>query len=604
MQNSKLTSKKPQFKRNLTIRGLTAALILIAALLPVLSVLLINFWLHGNFDWREVALEFAVACVALSLIAYPAYYLLNWESRQATRLDNTARDFKFLIDQAVDMIFLVSMDGHIVEVNQNACIALGYSKSELKAHTMLDIDVECYLHRSPELFERVRQGEKIRYISNFRVKNGKRIPIESQVQLASWMEEPHYIEFVSDISHRIEFEKRIDESKEALEKTRNVLERRIEEHSTELAKQRQSREMAEKYAHSIQNFLEKLIDSMPSAIIAVDKDYQVLQWNIEAEKMTKVKPTEAIGRKLNDLFPELFTHIQKSYLSQDLISQANNFQFKVVINNEKRILEAMVYPIFTLNQAEQGEVIRVDDITEKRLIHETLIQTEKMLSLGGLAAGMAHEINNPLGAIIQSTQNIKRRLSKELDRNQIIADEVGIELSALNSYVEKQRILDFLEGILESGDRAARIVGDMLSFAKPANQTTDKVSLQETLDAAVRLAVKDYDQKKQFNFSNIEIRKTYSPNMVLVNAQKNQLEQVFLNLLINAAQALSTKKQDKPLIELIIRKEGSMACVEVIDNGPGMNAETQKRVFEPFFTTKAQNVGTGLGLSVSYFIVV
>ena len=588
-----------------TMRGLTASLIVIAVLLPVISALSINFWLDGDYNWRKAALELGAACLTLSVIAYPTYYLLNWESAQARRWDDTQKDFRLLIDQAVDMAFLISLDGKIIEVNQKACDALGYDKYELTQLSILDIDIDCYLHRHPKLVKQMQEGQSISYESRYRSKNGQRIPVESRARMANWLEEPHYIEFVSDISQRLEAEKQIDASREALEKTRNILELRIAEHSSEIKKQKHGREMAEKHAISIQNYLEKLIDSMPSALIAVDENYRVMQWNIEAEKMTQVQAKVAVGEQLSKLFPMLFQYIQMENTKKDLLQQNLRFHLKTEIAHEARTLEVMVFPIFTLRQEEQGEVIRIDDITEKLKIDETLVQTEKMLSLGGLAAGMAHEINNPLGAIMQSTQNIKRRLSNNLPRNKLIAEKAGIQLDALNQYLTEQRIFDFLDGVMVSGERAADIVGDMLSFARPANQQAGQVSLQEALSAAVRLSAKDYNQSKKFDFRKIEIRRTYSPQVGYVLAQKNQLEQVFLNLLVNAAQAIAqvTHEQFTPLIELIIRREGEFACIEVIDNGPGMDEKTRKRVFEPFFTTKDEKTGTGLGLSVSYFIV-
>ncbi len=601
-QNGK---KSFQFARYWTIRGFTASLIVITALLPVISALSINFWLDGNYEWRAAALELGVACLTLAIIAYPAFYLLNWESDQAQRWSETQQDFRLLIDQAVDMVFLISIDGQIKEVNQKACDALGYRKQELKELSTFDLDVDCYLHRHPKLVNLMRQGETVTYETNYRTHSGIKIPVECRVRMASWLEKPHYIEFVTDISHRLEVEKEIDESREALEKTRNLLELRIAEHSSEIKKQKQSRAMAERYANSIQNYLEKLIDSMPSGIIAVDDKYRVMQWNSEAEKMTNVSARMAIGEKLSNLFPELDIQIKNATNNHLLLHQNVSFQFKTQVNHEPRTLDVMIYPIFTLREEEQGEVIRIDDITEKLKIDETLVQTEKMLSLGGLAAGMAHEINNPLGAILQSTQNIKRRLSLDLPRNRKIAEELNLDLMALQEYLSRQRIIDFLGGILKSGERAAEIVGDMLSFARPANQESTLIDLSETLDAAVRLSAKDYNQRKKFDFRKIEIRKTYTPETVHVMAQKNQLEQVFLNLLINAAQALAQigEVDFLPVIELIIRREGDMACVEIIDNGPGMEEETRRRVFEPFFTTKDEKVGTGLGLSVSYFII-
>ena len=606
MEALKIKFKKNsfQFARYWTIRGLTASLIIVAALLPAIAALSINFWLDGTYNWREVALELGVACLTLAVIAYPTFHLLNWESMQAKRLDETKHDFRLLIDQAVDMVFLISSEGRIIEANQRACDALGYSKPELMALSILDLDIDCYLHRHPKLVKLMQSGESVTYETRYRTKQGQRVPVECRARTANWLEKPHYIEFVSDISKRREVEKQIDESRDALEKTRNLLELRIAQHSNEIKKQKQSREMAERYAISMQNYLEKLIDSMPSGIIAVDEDYHVMQWNIEAEKMTGISAKMAIGEKLSNLFPLLASQIAEIAM-EDESSNKKSFQFKSLIHNELRTLEVMIYPIFTVKQEEQGEVIRIDDVTEKLKIDETLVQTEKMLSLGGLAAGMAHEINNPLGAIMQSTQNIKRRLSKSLPRNQKMAEKAGVSLDALELFLQEQRVLDFLDGILQSGERAANIVGDMLSFSRPANQQSSLVPLQEALDASVRLSAKDYNQRKQFDFRKIEIRKTYSPDPVFVKAQKNQLEQVFLNLLINAAQALAENEHENfsPLIELIIRREGDFACIEVIDNGPGMSDDIRKRVFEPFFTTKDEKTGTGLGLSVSYFII-
>jgi len=594
-----------QFVIHWSIRGLTASLIILAALLPAVSALSIKFWLDGSFDWNEVTLELGVACMTLALIAYPAFYLLRWESRQAARWNETKQDFLILMDQAVDMVILSTPQGLIKEVNQQACDRLGYSKEELLKMSTLDLDIDCHLHRNPELEKALINGEDVFYETIFRKKGGKKIPVESRARMAAWLEEPHYIEFLSDISHRREAEKELYISHEALEKTRNLLELRIAEHSSEIQKQKKGRKIAEQQFDAIQNYLAKLIDSMPSVIIALDSDNIVLQWNMEAENMTGIDAESAIGYNLTDLYPMLDQKIIKAKSNSGLLSQNLTFRFEQEVNLSMRTLEVVVYSIFSDQFENRGEVIRIDDLTEKLQIDETLVQTEKMLSLGGLAAGMAHEINNPLGAIMQSTQNIKRRLSNDLARNHQIAKQNDLSMKQIANFIEQQKIDTFLDGILASGKRAADIVGDMLSFAKPISHETSHVNLIEVLDAAVRLSAKDYNQKKQFDFRNIQIRKTYSHNIGQVYAQKNQLEQVFLNLLINAAQALATQATTNahPLIELILRREGKTAVIEVIDNGPGMDESVRKRAFEPFFTTKDEKTGTGLGLSVSYFII-
>ncbi|MFT6732328.1 MAG: PAS domain S-box-containing protein [Polaribacter sp.] len=593
------------FARQWSVMGFTVALIIFAALLPVFSVLLINFWLDGQIDWNEAILELGAACVTLSLICYPAFYLLQWEALQIKRWDATNKDFILLMEQSVDMVILSSKNGQIKEVNQKTCDLLGYSKDELLKMSTLDLDVDCQLYREPRLEKAILNGQTIYYETIFRHKNGNKLPVESRAKLASWLGSGHYVQFISDISKRRKAEKELVDSHEELEKKRNLLEARIAEHSSEIRKQKHGRELAEQQFDAIQVYLVKLIDSMPSVIIALDLKQNILQWNKEAENTTGKKLEDVIGKSLEEAYPKLEREISKASHRQDLLQQTIHFRFKQKIDLTTKVLEVMIYPIFSDQQVEQSKVIRIDDVTEKLRIDETLVQTEKMLSLGGLAAGMAHEINNPLGAIIQSTQNIKRRLSDDLMRNHVIAEKSDIELEKVLQYVEEQRIISFLDGILTSGKRAADIVGDMLNFAKPISTESTQIDLIDALDAAIRLSEKDYNQKKQFDFRDIEIRKTYSSNVGKITAQKNQVEQVFLNLLVNAAQALASKTIDNqsPLIEIIVRKEGQMVVVDVIDNGPGMTEEIRKRVFEPFFTTKDEKTGTGLGLSVSYFIV-
>lgn len=596
---------RKQFAKHWSIRGFTATLIMITALLPVFSALGINFWLDGSINWNEASLEIGVACMTLALVAYPAFYLLKWETAQANRWNETQQDILLLMDQAVDMVILSSPQGVIKEVNQRASDLLGFTKAELLTMSTLDLDVDCHLQRNPELTNSLINGQNVYYETIFRKKDGRKIPVESRARIAGWLEEPHYIQFISDISHRREAEKELHLSHEALEKTRNSLELRIAEHSSELIKQKKERIIAEQQVDAIQNYLVKLIDSMPSVIIALNNDNTILQWNMEAENITGTTAESAIGKDLAELYPLLDQKIREAKAEGDLLKHQLTFRFEQQIDLSTRTLEAMLYTIFGEQSSSHGEVIRIDDVTEKVRIDATLVHTEKMLSLGGLAAGMAHEINNPLGAMMQSTQNIKRRLSADLARNHAIAQNNNLNIEQIINFIQQQSIDSFLDGILESGERAAEIVGDMLNFAKPISHKATHVDLAQVLDASVRLSAKDYNQKKQFDFRNIQIRKTYSPNIIQVFAQKNQLEQVFLNLLINAAQALAsnTHANSPPLIELIIRREGDMAVVEVIDNGPGMEEKVRKRVFEPFFTTKDEKTGTGLGLSVSYFII-
>ncbi len=246
------------------------------------------------------------------------------------------------------------------------------------------------------------------------------------------------------------------------------------------------------------------------------------------------------------------------------------------------------------------------DITELKKTHELIIQSEKMMSIGGLAAGMAHEINNPLAGMMQNSQVIHNRLTKELPANNEAAQESGISMTAINSFMEKRGILSQLESINHAGRRAAKIINNMLSFAQKGDSVKREHKLNELLDKTIELAQNDYDLKKKQDFKQIKIIREYSPNIPTVLCVGSKIQQVFFNLLKNASEAISEDGREKNIPKIIVRlkKLSNMVCIEIEDNGPGLNTEIRKRIFEPFFSTKAVDKGTGLGLSVSYFIVV
>jgi PAS domain S-box-containing protein len=245
------------------------------------------------------------------------------------------------------------------------------------------------------------------------------------------------------------------------------------------------------------------------------------------------------------------------------------------------------------------------DVTESRKMETMMVQTEKMMSVGGLAAGMAHEINNPLGGMLQSLQNVIRRLSPGLPANEAEAEACGTRLETIRNYMEKREIFRFLDNIRVSGERASHIVENMLSFSRRSESRKAPVDLSGLLDKAVELAAHDYDLKKKFDFRRIRIERRYEPDMPLVPCAATEIEQVVLNLLRNAAQAMREGETSvpSPCITLHLSKEPDCAVINIADNGPGMDDSRIKRIFEPFFTTKEVGVGTGLGLSVSYFIV-
>jgi len=156
----------------------------------------------------------------------------------------------------------------------------------------------------------------------------------------------------------------------------------------------------------------------------------------------------------------------------------------------------------------------------------------------------------------------------------------------------------------EATMRASRIVADMLAYSRRSTSSFVPTRLTDLVETVLRLASHDYDVKKSYDFRRIVIRRDFDTSSALVFCDPTSIEQVLLNLLKNAAQAMSANpQQEAPQITLRLRDEGDWVRLEVEDNGSGISEEVSRRMFEPFFTTKPAGVGTGLGLAVAYFII-
>jgi signal transduction histidine kinase/HAMP domain-containing protein len=359
--------------------------------------------------------------------------------------------------------------------------------------------------------------------------------------------------------------------------------------------------------HSLEKMrgmLDGILESMPSALICLDKRDRISLWNHAAEQLCTAGSQQALGRKLKDVCPWL--HSQMG--SADPLSPNSPPKLlerrQIPGQDDLAFADILIYPL--AGNGLKGAVVRVDDVTKRVQMESFMIQTEKMSSIGSLAGGMAHEINNPLSGILQSIQIIQRRLSPALAANSQAAMKVGTTLEAVRDYLESRAILEFLETIKESSERAAKIIKNMLGFIRKDSTGHVPMQLAELVDRAVELAGTDYDLKKKYDFRKIEIIREYTSGLPLMYCSPTDIEQVIYNLLSNAAHAMASAPDPHapPRLTLRIRNEGSHGVIEVEDNGPGMDENVRKRVFEPLFTTKPPGEGTGLGLTVSYFIVV
>ena len=365
----------------------------------------------------------------------------------------------------------------------------------------------------------------------------------------------------------------------------------------------QVRSKIEKKLTGFQNYLNSIIDSMPSALIALDEQLYVTQWNQEASALSGTRLDEALNQPIFLAFEPLkpFLPQLKQTVEQHTVAKIERVTW--VKDDDARHYALTFYPL--MGGAGRGVVIRIDDITQRLSLEEMMVQSEKMLSVGGLAAGMAHEINNPLGAILHNVQNIRRRLSPELPKNLEQAEQVGIELSTVNQYLQAREVPQLLDGIQQAGARAAKIVTHMLSFSRRSTRQMAPCDLPALIDQAVEIAGNDFDLAIGFDFKGQAIIRQFDPALGPVPGTANELEQVLLNLLKNAAQAIHLREDDSEPGRIILRTRLNppWAEIQVEDNGIGMSESVRKRTFEPFFTTKEIGQGTGLGLSVSYFII-
>ncbi|MGD9031778.1 MAG: PAS domain S-box protein [Desulfobacteraceae bacterium] len=229
-------------------------------------------------------------------------------------------------------------------------------------------------------------------------------------------------------------------------------------------------------------------------------------------------------------------------------------------------------------------LVTTSDITKRLMTEQQLIQASKMTTLGEMATGVAHELNQPL-SVIKTASSF---LSKKVKKNEDIKDEI---LETLTEEIESHV------------DRASKIINHMREFGRKSEVNKERVQVNETLDRAHEIF------SQQLKLREIEVIKDYEENLPLILADSNRLEQVFINLLINARDAIEEKsngmgyKNGEKEIFLKTSSLGKMVKIEVRDTGKGIPQSILDKIFEPFFTTKKVGKGTGLGLSISYGIV-
>lgn len=354
----------------------------------------------------------------------------------------------------------------------------------------------------------------------------------------------------------------------------------------------------------VQTDLDAMVRYMPSIMIGLDDHQNVTWWNEEAKRITGVVPSKAVGHRLADSFNlpiKAFAAIEQA-LNNLEVTHFDNVDYS--IDSHDYMLNLMIYPVD--RGGKTGAVLRVDDITEKHKMNEVMVQTEKMMSVGGLAAGMAHEINNPLSAITQGAQNIRRRLSTDLEKNHQVATELTFDLDSMQNYLHQREIFSFLEIIQQSSQRASNIVTNMLQFARRSDASLIEVPIYNIIEQSLKLLDSDKALKQAQANHDIAIHFEVAQAEICAPVVAVELEQVLVNILRNAHYAIRKSPrfaEHAGCIGIRLWQSNRHVHIDIHDNGIGMSEEVRRRVFEPFYTTKSVGEGSGLGLSVSYFII-
>ena len=324
-------------------------------------------------------------------------------------------------------------------------------------------------------------------------------------------------------------------------------------------------------------FNENILQSLDDGLLVVDLGDRIVRWNTALEQLYGVPHTEAVDRGLDDVFDPPFVEAIRA-ARRDTPDGATLSRIPLtgrhVAAGRTMIVNAAVVPLRTCGEdgpATAGTIVIIEDITRRVQLEEQLQISEKMASIGLLAAGVAHEVNTPLTGISSFTQMLLEGADAEDPRTRLLQK------------IERQTF------------RAAKIVNGLLNLSRPAQAGADMAPVDINTVINDVLALLEH----QLQLHHVKVRRELSERPLVVMGLEHKLQQVFLNLLLNARDAMPKGGW----LSVATREQAGQVMVEVADTGSGIPNEYLARIYDPFFTTKATGQGTGLGLSITYGIV-
>ncbi len=325
----------------------------------------------------------------------------------------------------------------------------------------------------------------------------------------------------------------------------------------------------------LKEFSENIVESINVGILAADLDDRVESWNTQIERLTGIARDAAVGRRLGELFPQDLCEKFDLIRGDTSVRNIYKFVLKPSANghgSEQRIthtLNVAIAPLVSKDLQQIGRLIIFDDITDRDELERRLVQADKLSSIGLLAAGVAHEVNTPLAVISTYAQMLAKQIS---------GDD------------QKSKLLD---KIAKQTFRASEIVNSLLSFSRTSPTEFVEVDVNRVIQETLNLI------EHQLEKSNIKVELDLEQALGGVKGNSGKLQQVFLNLFLNARDAM----ESGGTLAVRTRCEEGFARIDVVDSGQGIPPEHMARIYDPFFTTKGAKKGTGLGLSVTYGIV-
>jgi PAS domain S-box-containing protein len=322
----------------------------------------------------------------------------------------------------------------------------------------------------------------------------------------------------------------------------------------------------------LKEFNENIVESINVGILALDLDDRIESWNAQMEAMYALSRGEALGQRLQDVFPAEFIEALEGFRNEQGVHHLYKFRLTTRAG-ELRTANVAIAPLLSRNFVSVGRIILVDDITERVTLESQLAQADKLSSIGLLAAGVAHEINTPLAVISSYAQMLSKQLRGDT------------------------RLGPVLDKITQQSFRAAEIANGLLNFSRTSTTEFRSTDLNQVIKDTLSLL------EHQFKTAQIDVDLDLAEELPAINGNPGKLQQVFLNLLLNAKEAMPTGG----ILRVSTLVNGHVAAM-ISDSGSGIAPEHLKRIYDPFFTTKTtprsgDRRGTGLGLSVSYGII-